>query len=181
MNVAPMLADFAIRLAFGLAVSLLLTSWRAVPLVFFRTQAQVILGLLVLAGLDQARAGGPAWAALGPGRRRGHGILRGGRVGVGSAPDWHGDRGSRGTGRRCVAGGGLSVGFRSVVAIQCREPALLRLPAGLDADGHAAGSPLPDGPRHVDRAAQTDRQLDRMGTAGAVRARRVRNLGPARR
>ena len=62
MNIAPMLADFAIRLAFGLAVSLLMTSWRAVPLGFFRTQAQVILGLLVLAGLDQARAGGPAWA-----------------------------------------------------------------------------------------------------------------------
>jgi hypothetical protein len=61
MNVAPMLADFAIRLAFGLSVSLLMTSWRAVPLVFFRTQSQVILGLLVLAGLDQARAGGPAW------------------------------------------------------------------------------------------------------------------------
>ena len=32
------------------------------PLGFFRTQAQVILGLLVLAGLDQSRAGGPAWA-----------------------------------------------------------------------------------------------------------------------
>jgi hypothetical protein len=57
-----MLADFAIRLAFGLALSLLMTPWRAVPLGFFRTQAQVILGLLVLAGLDQARAGGPAWA-----------------------------------------------------------------------------------------------------------------------
>ena len=62
MITAPMLADFAIRLAFGLAVSLLLTSWRTVPLGFFRTQAQVILGLLVLAALDQARAGGPAWA-----------------------------------------------------------------------------------------------------------------------
>ena len=62
MNAAPMLADFAIRLAFGLAVSLLLTSWRGVPLGFFRTQAQVILGLLVLAALDEARAGGPGWA-----------------------------------------------------------------------------------------------------------------------
>jgi hypothetical protein len=56
-----MLADFAVRLAFGLAVSLALTSWRAVPLGFFRTQAHVALGLLVLAGLDQARAGGPQW------------------------------------------------------------------------------------------------------------------------
>ena len=60
--IAPMLADFALRLAFGLAVSLLLTSWRVVPLGFFRTQAHVILGLVVLAGLDHARAGGPAWA-----------------------------------------------------------------------------------------------------------------------
>jgi hypothetical protein len=59
---APMLTDFATRMAFGLAVSLLLTSWRAVPLGFFRTQALVVLGLLVLAGLDQARAGGSAWA-----------------------------------------------------------------------------------------------------------------------
>jgi hypothetical protein len=58
----PMLADFAVRLAFGLVVSLILTSWRAVPLGFFRTQALVILGLLVLAGLDQARAGGAPWA-----------------------------------------------------------------------------------------------------------------------
>jgi hypothetical protein len=62
MNVAPMLADFAIRLALGLAVSLLLTSWKAVPLPFFRTQAQVILGLLVLAGLDLARARGQTGA-----------------------------------------------------------------------------------------------------------------------
>ena len=62
MTIAPMLADFTIRLAFGLAVSLLLTSSRAVPLGFFRTQALVILGLLVLAGLDLARAGGPTWA-----------------------------------------------------------------------------------------------------------------------
>jgi hypothetical protein len=58
----PMLADFAIRLAFGLAVSLLLTSWKAVPLVFYRTQSVIILGLLVLACLDQARAGGSTWA-----------------------------------------------------------------------------------------------------------------------
>jgi hypothetical protein len=61
MIAAPMLADFATRLALGLAVALLLTSSRVVPLSFFRTQAQVILGLLVLAGLDQARAGGQPW------------------------------------------------------------------------------------------------------------------------
>jgi hypothetical protein len=61
MNVASMLADFAVRMALGLAVSLLLTSWRAVPLPFFRTQAHVILGLLVLAGLDLARSDGQSW------------------------------------------------------------------------------------------------------------------------
>jgi hypothetical protein len=62
MIAAPMLADFAIRLAFGLAISLLLTPWRAVPLPFFRTQAQITLGLLVLAALEQARAAGQSWA-----------------------------------------------------------------------------------------------------------------------
>jgi hypothetical protein len=56
-----MLTDFATRLAFGLAIALLVTSSRAVPLLFFRMQAQVILGLLVLAALDQARAGGQPW------------------------------------------------------------------------------------------------------------------------
>jgi hypothetical protein len=64
MIAAPMLADFATRLAFGLAAALALTSFRAVPLLFFRTQAQVILGLLVLATLDQARAGGQPWHVL---------------------------------------------------------------------------------------------------------------------
>jgi hypothetical protein len=53
-----MLADCAVRLAFGLTVALLVTSWRAVPVRFFRTLAQVVLGLLVLAALDQARLGG---------------------------------------------------------------------------------------------------------------------------
>jgi hypothetical protein len=57
-----MLADFAMRLALGLAISLLLTSWQAVPLPFFRTLAQVMLGLLVLAALDQARASGTSGA-----------------------------------------------------------------------------------------------------------------------
>jgi hypothetical protein len=54
----PMLADFAVRLALGLAVLLLFTSWRVVPLSFFRTHGQVILGLLVLALLDVSRARG---------------------------------------------------------------------------------------------------------------------------
>ena len=97
-----MLADFTIRLAFGLAVSLLCTSWRVVPLGFFRTQAQVILGLLVLAGLDHARAGGPAWAlsALVAGSMHRLAAV----VEVGSAPVWHGSLGPRGSGSVRMAG-----------------------------------------------------------------------------
>ncbi len=58
----PMLADFGVRLASGLAVLLLATPWRVVPVTFFRTHCQVILGLLVLAALDLSRAStaGPA-------------------------------------------------------------------------------------------------------------------------
>jgi hypothetical protein len=48
-------------MAFGLAVALLTTSCTRVPLPFFRTQAQVILALLVLAGLDQARLENGSW------------------------------------------------------------------------------------------------------------------------
>jgi hypothetical protein len=64
MTSAPMLADFAVRLAFGLSLAAVLVSWRAIPLPFFRTQAQIVLGLLVLAALDQVRASGmsiPFW------------------------------------------------------------------------------------------------------------------------
>ncbi len=53
----PLLADFALRLAGGMAALLLMTSWREVPLAFFRTHCQVILGLLVLAALDASRSG----------------------------------------------------------------------------------------------------------------------------
>ena len=53
-----MLADFAVRLAMGLSIATVLVSWRTVPLPFFRTQEQIILGLLALAALDQARASG---------------------------------------------------------------------------------------------------------------------------
>jgi len=55
-----MLADFAVRLAFGLAATVFLVSWRSVPLPFFRTQLHVVLGLVVLAALDQARGGAAA-------------------------------------------------------------------------------------------------------------------------
>lgn len=51
----PMLADFAIRLLGGLAAVLAVTPWRAVPIRFFRTQCQVMLGLGVLATLATTR------------------------------------------------------------------------------------------------------------------------------
>jgi hypothetical protein len=62
----PMLSDFSVRLACGLAALLLATPWRVVPPAFFRTHCQVILGLLVLAALDLARAGstGPSLATV---------------------------------------------------------------------------------------------------------------------
>jgi hypothetical protein len=60
MAAVPMLADFAVRLAFGLFVALTLTSWRAVPVRFFRLQTQVALGILVLGALAQARSSGPS-------------------------------------------------------------------------------------------------------------------------
>jgi hypothetical protein len=57
----PMLADFAIRLAGGLAAVLLATPWRVVPPAFFRTHCLVILGLFVLAALDVGRVGPDRW------------------------------------------------------------------------------------------------------------------------
>jgi hypothetical protein len=52
----PMLADFSVRLGTGLAALLLVTPWRVVPPAFFRTHCLVILGVLVLAALDEGRA-----------------------------------------------------------------------------------------------------------------------------
>ncbi|WP_165220956.1 hypothetical protein [Aquisphaera insulae] len=53
-----MIADAVTRLAFGMAVMLLMTDWRDVPLRFLRTHFVVILGLLVLAALDDSRMEG---------------------------------------------------------------------------------------------------------------------------
>jgi hypothetical protein len=58
----PMLTDFGARLALGLAALLLLTSRRSVPLPFFRTQCQVILGALVVAAVDASRPAGSSAA-----------------------------------------------------------------------------------------------------------------------
>ena len=52
-----MLADFAIRLACGLAMLLLMAPWRIIPPAFFRTHCQMILGLLAVAALDLAPGG----------------------------------------------------------------------------------------------------------------------------
>ncbi len=52
-----MIADFAARLAVGLSASLLLITWREVPLRYFRTHTYIILGLWVVAALDSARGG----------------------------------------------------------------------------------------------------------------------------
>ena len=58
MRTVPLLADFSIRLSFGMIMALALTSWREVPLRFFRIQNQIILGVLVLGALDQTRSSG---------------------------------------------------------------------------------------------------------------------------
>src|SRR5262249_50540955 len=46
--------DFAVRMSFGLILALTLSSWRAVPLRFFRLQSQIVLGILVLSIMAQA-------------------------------------------------------------------------------------------------------------------------------
>jgi hypothetical protein len=53
-----MLTDFAVRLAFGLIVALTLTSWRALPLRFFRLQTQIALGILALAAVSHGTSVG---------------------------------------------------------------------------------------------------------------------------
>jgi hypothetical protein len=58
MLTVPMLADFAVRVAFGLVAALALTSWRAVPLRFFRIQTQIAMAVLVLAAMAQASTTG---------------------------------------------------------------------------------------------------------------------------
>ena len=86
---APMLADFAVRLAFGmarLAHDVLAERFRSA---FFRTHCQVILGLLVLAALDASRLAGPERERRDPGLRRRAGLCGHGLVGPGAA------RGSR--------------------------------------------------------------------------------------
>jgi hypothetical protein len=60
MVAISMLADFGVRLAFGLTLALTATSWRTVPVRFFRLQSQIALGVLVLAALAQGKS---SWTA----------------------------------------------------------------------------------------------------------------------
>ena len=81
-----MLADFATRLACGLAVMLLATPWRVVPPAFFRTHCQIILGL---AGPGRPRprpGGGHAPRDGGRGGGGGPRLLRLGGLGPGPCP-----------------------------------------------------------------------------------------------
>ncbi len=63
LHEVSMLADFGVRLSLGLAMLLLVTSWREVPLAFFRTHCVVGLGLLVLSALDVSRVSGVGLAS----------------------------------------------------------------------------------------------------------------------
>jgi hypothetical protein len=51
----PLIADFCLRLAAGLAFLLLITPWRLVPPAFFRFHCLIMLALLVLASADLGR------------------------------------------------------------------------------------------------------------------------------
>ena len=163
MTAAPMLADFAIRLAFGLAVAMLLISWRAVPLPFFRTQAQVILGVLVL---GRARSG------AGRGLDRGCLGGRGRRISAySSAVAWGLGLPRFGLGTAAVAAppppagwpprpGRLTPGLWSANAASRLS---LGIPAGSHAHGDAARSLLPDGPGDDDRTFEASRRPVGMG------------------
>jgi len=64
MSNAPILADFAVRLSFGLAI-ISTVAGRDVTAKFFQTNCQVVLGLLALSVLDVSRAEG-AFSTWGP-------------------------------------------------------------------------------------------------------------------
>ena len=62
------LTDFAVRLVFGLSLAMTAADWRLTPPAFFRTNSQVILGLLVLAALAASQNGAAApacWSLAG--------------------------------------------------------------------------------------------------------------------
>ena len=170
MITAPMLADFAVRLALGLSIATVLVSWRTVPLPFFRTQQQIILGLLALAALDQARASGTGisfWI-----------IIAGAVLAYVSSIAWGlGLPGvGVGTAAGCAAAGTLwlltaSRGAGSLrTCAQRSEPRGVRVLAGGGALLDAPGTLLPDRAGHDGRAA---RAHDRARLPGGSRRRAV--------
>ena len=171
---APMLADFGVRLSFGLALLLLATNWQAVPLPFFRTQCQVILGLLVLAALDGSRVRGlgpTVWILIARCRT----CLPGDdRLGPGATPCCPSrdlpDRPCDGW----LAGSGLPERFARGLGIQHGKSSGIGFPAGSDARVDVAGSPLSDRTGHVDRTAQA---ICTVHGLGAARTRPDRNHG----
>ena len=114
------------------------------PLGFFRTQSLVILGLLVLAGLDLARAEATSWALWT--------VIFAAVMAYLSAVTWGLGLPRFGVAasvlararRRSVVGRRLRYGRPFFIPLCRGEPPFIGLLAGLDADGHAAGPPLPD-------------------------------------
>ena len=156
----PCLLISPVRLAFGLATLLLLTSWRSVPLAFFRTHCQVTLGLLVLAALDASREAGLR-------RRRGASWSPTALLAYVAAVSW-------GLGLPRIAvpttllialGTAAWLTFASrttatgALGIQRDEPVGVGLPDGRDPHGHAPRSSLPDRTHDVDRAAGAIRPI----------------------
>ena len=172
---APMLADFAVRLAFGLSLAAVLVSWREVPLPFFRTQAQIILGLLVLAALDQARVERHGHRLLDDRAGCGAGLRLVDRLGPGAAGPGVRTAGLTAVAAMVLAYRLLRCGPRSARArAQRRQPGRLGISAGCSALLDAPGPLLPDRAGDDDRSAQANDRLDRLGARGARAAGRDR-------
>ncbi len=167
----PLLADFSVRIACGLAALLLLTPVREVPPKFFQTHCLVILGLLVLAvcpDLSASGGGELAWWA----------VVSGGLAYLAAVVDWDcsrvaaadgpgdSDRGSR-------PRVGIAAGDRAKPSERNERRGALGVgfPLGARALGDAPGTLLSDGSGHVDRAFEEVRALHWLG-AGRPSARR---------
>ena len=177
----PLLADFAVRLAFGLAFLLLFLPAQVVPARFFRIHCQVILGLLVLAALDVATASGNGIGAAGwP-------VISSAIAAYVSSILW-------GLGLPRVAlpmTMALVLGCGAALLLASRAPcdAIIALGTatrltsgwlmGAAPDGHAPGPLLPDGHGHVDRPVTPNRALPCLGSRGEGDPCRTRVLGLA--
>ena len=146
--------------------SLLAANWQSVPLPFFRTQCQVILGLLVLAALDGSRSAGMGsvdWILVVAACWLTWQRSVGGWDCLGSARivTWL---------IALATAGWLALASRNSdtrgLGVQHGKPACLGFPAGSDACGHASGPPLSHRARHVDRAAQEVCAVHELGVGG---------------